>query len=66
MDGRFYRRLIEIEDDRNVKGFAIHPMRGLLFWHDSFDAIDIKKRYPYRMMMANMDGSQVIDTTVII
>ncbi|CAL2030445.1 unnamed protein product [Caenorhabditis brenneri] len=59
MDGRFYRRLIEIEDGRDVKGFAIHPMRGLLFWHDSFIAVDAKKRYPYRMMMANMDGTQV-------
>ncbi|EGT37789.1 hypothetical protein CAEBREN_22257 [Caenorhabditis brenneri] len=66
MDGRFYRRLIELEDGLNVKGFAIHPMRGLLFWHDSFDAIDIKKRYPYRIMMANMDGSQVRDITVLI
>ncbi|CAL2030623.1 unnamed protein product [Caenorhabditis brenneri] len=59
MDGRFYRRLIEIEDDRDVKGFVIHPKRGLLFWHDSPLFAGSRKRNPYRIMMANMDGSQV-------
>ncbi|EGT37812.1 hypothetical protein CAEBREN_19572 [Caenorhabditis brenneri] len=58
-DGRFYRRLVEIEDGRDVRGFAIDPMRGLLFWHDSSHFAGSKKRYPHRIMMANMDGSQV-------
>ncbi|CAL2030442.1 unnamed protein product [Caenorhabditis brenneri] len=62
MDGRFYRRLIEIEEGHDVNHFAIHPMRGLLFWLDSPQnrtTSDPNILLPYRIMMANMDGSQI-------
>ncbi|CAL2030446.1 unnamed protein product [Caenorhabditis brenneri] len=62
MDGRFYRQIIQSKKDIYIKGLAIHPMRGLLFWNESpliEDQANSKKGYPYRIMMANMDGSEV-------
>ncbi|CAL2030443.1 unnamed protein product [Caenorhabditis brenneri] len=62
MDGKFCRGIIKTGKDSKINGLAIHPMRGLLFWidHRKLDyPKNSKKYYPYRIMMANMDGSQV-------
>ncbi|CAL2030449.1 unnamed protein product [Caenorhabditis brenneri] len=52
LSGKFCRKLIESDSSHLSCAFAIHPMRGLLFFtglnNDTF-----------RIMMANMDGSQV-------
>ncbi|CAL2030452.1 unnamed protein product [Caenorhabditis brenneri] len=48
MDGKFCHRLIE---GSTVPGFAIHPMRGLIFYTDHDNTTT-------RIMMTNMDATQ--------
>nr|AAD09364.1 similar to low density lipoprotein receptor [Caenorhabditis elegans] len=53
MSGMFCRRVIEgKEQGQSYRGLVVHPMRGLIIWIDSY------QKY-HRIMMANMDGSQV-------
>ncbi|KAF1768827.1 hypothetical protein GCK72_000640 [Caenorhabditis remanei] len=53
MNGLFCRRIIEGKvHGQTYRGLVVHPMRGLIIWIDSYQK-------SHRIMMANMDGSQV-------
>ncbi|EGT53913.1 hypothetical protein CAEBREN_19512 [Caenorhabditis brenneri] len=58
MDGKFCRRLIEGKELFAISAFAIHPMRGLIFYTDHDNTTT-------RIMMTNMDASQVSEATII-
>ncbi|EGT45396.1 hypothetical protein CAEBREN_06620 [Caenorhabditis brenneri] len=51
MDGKFCRVIVETKMPRSYTAFAIHPMRGLVFYTEY-------KKDSVRIMMAAMDGSQ--------
>ncbi|CAL2030450.1 unnamed protein product [Caenorhabditis brenneri] len=54
MDGKFCRVIIEASALSHDTALTIHPMRGLLFFNEF-----IMSNFSSRIMMANMDGSQV-------